>query len=217
MALYPSGRGVCTSPLAVAALADDDRAVEICNAPVTISDADAELPLTSTASGKSGSIGSDSVRYTRRESSVRPLVLTTSVPFGTNHAQYLHGFLHDAAAVAAVIEDQPLQLALRTQSFDGCPHILVATFGEIAVADVPDAFVHPSRVGYARNGDPFALQSDGLGAARQVFDGHPDLAARVSLEARADLLGGEALGIFAVDGEDLVADLSPARSAGDPL
>ena len=55
-----------------------------CNAPVTISDADAELPLMSTASGKSGSIGSDSVRYTRRESSVRPLVLTTSVPFGTN-------------------------------------------------------------------------------------------------------------------------------------
>ena len=43
-----------------------------CNAPVTISDADAELPLMSTASGKSGSIGSDSVRYTRRESSVRP-------------------------------------------------------------------------------------------------------------------------------------------------
>ena len=85
------------------------------------------------------------------------------------------------------------------------------------MADVPDAFAHPSRVGYARNGDPFALQGDGLGGGRHMKNGHPDLAARVSLEARADLLGGEALGIFAVDGEDLVADLQPGTVGGRSL
>ena len=170
-------------PFAVAALADDDRAVEIlqrsrhdlrCRCRVAV-DEHRQRQVR---------------EYRFRFGAVYPARIFRAAfgayhfgAFRDEHPQYLHGLLHDAAAVAAVIEDQPLQFALRTQPFDGCPHILVATFGEIAVADVPDAFVHPSRVGYARNGDPFALQSDGLGASRQVFDGHPDLAARVSLEA----------------------------------
>ena len=167
----------------------------------------------STASGRSGRIGSDEV----------PRILRTAFgayhlgAFGNEHAQNLDRLLHDAAAVAAVIEDQTLQFSPGAQLLDGCAHVFVTPFGEVAVTDVTDAVGHPSRVRHARNGDALALQGNGLCAAVEVLDGHLDLAARLSLEPGADLFGREAFGILAVDGEDLVADLQPGPVGGRTL
>ena len=55
----------------------------------TISAAEAVLPFTRTTSGRSGSTGSELVLNTCFESSERPLVLTTSVPLGTNMPRIL--------------------------------------------------------------------------------------------------------------------------------
>ena len=137
-------------------------------------------------------------------------------PFGDEHSQDFDRLLHDAAAVGAVVEHKPFQRLFGAQPFDGRAHLLVASFGEVAVADVADAVGDPSGVGHARNRDPFAADRRRLLRAVEVLDGHFDLAARLALETRGDQLGREAFGVLAVDREDFVADLQPGLSAGDP-
>ena len=128
---------------------------------------------------------------------------------GDEHPQNLDRLLHDAAAIRAVVENEPFQVAFPAQPFDGRTHLLVAPFCEIAVADVADPVGGPSDVGHARDGDAFAADRRRLLRAVEVFDGHPDLAPRFAFEARGDLFGGESLGVLAVDREDLVADFQP--------
>lgn len=108
-----------------------------------------------------------------------------------------------------VVEHKALQLAFAAQPLDGRTHLLVAPFGEVAVADVADAVGHPSGVGHARDGDPLAADRDALARAVEVFDRHLHRRARLALEPLGDLFGREAPGILAVDGDDLVADLEP--------
>ena len=203
--------------LAVAALADDHRAVEV------LQGAGHDLRRRcriAVDEHRQRQVGEDRLR---RGAVNLPRIFRAAFgayhfgAFGNEHAQNLDRLLHDAASVAAVIEDQTLQLSLGAQLFDGCAHVFVTPFGEVAVTDVTDAVGHPARVRHARNGDALALQGDGLGAAVEVLDGHLDLAARFPLEPGADLLGRKALGILAVDGEDLVADLQPGPVGGEPL
>ena len=104
-------------------------------------------------------------------------------PLGDEHPQDFDCLLHDAAAVGAVVEYEAFEFILGAQLFDGAAHLLVASFGEVAVADVADAVGNPSDVGNARNGDPFAADHGSLLRAVEVFDGHPDLTARLALEA----------------------------------
>ena len=126
----------------------------------------------------------------------------------------LHRLLQDAAAVVAVVENQPLQLALAAQLLDGAAHLVVAPFGEVAVLDVADARLDPSGVGNPRDGDPLALQGQGLLlVGEQMADG--DLYGRVgvALQAVAHLRVRPPLGRLAVDSHDPVAD-ADARPVG---
>ena len=204
-------------PLAVAALADDHRTVEV------LQGAGHDLRRRcriAVDEHRQRQVGEDRLR---RGAVNLPRILRTAFgayhlgAFGNEHAQNLDRLLHDAAAVAAVIEDQTLQFSPGAQLLDGCAHVFVTPFGKVAVTDVTDAVGHPAGVRHARNGDALALQGDGLGAAVEVLDGHLDLAARLPLEPGADLLGRKAFGVLAVDGEDLVADLQPGPVGGRTL
>ena len=195
-------------PLAETLLSDEHRAVEV-------------LQRTRYNLGGRGRVAVDEHRQRQlRKDGLRlravALLLGAAVrgdhlgPLGDEHRENLHRLLHDAAAVAAVVEHQPPQVALRTQPFDGRAHLLVAPVGEVAVLDVANRVVEPAGVGDGRDGNPLAAERHLLAAAvEQPLDGDPYRRAGGALEPCAHLVGGEAAGILAVDGHNAVADFQP--------
>ncbi len=80
--------------------------------------------------------------------------------------------------------------------------------------DVADAVGHISRPRHARYGDAFAAQRESVAArVERVLDHQPYIRIGVAFKACADLLGGKARGILAVDRDDPVADAYP-RAVG---
>ena len=195
-------------PLAVAPLADEHRAVEVLERPGDDLRRGGRIAV---HQHREGHLREDRLR-------LGAVLLLLGAPpgrehhgtLGHEHREDLHGLLEDAAAVRAVVEDQPPQLAFAAQPLDGRAHLLVATLGEVAVADVADAVGHPSGVGYPGDRDALAAQRNGLLRAVEVLDGDLHAAPRLALEQCRDLLGRKAPGRFPVDREDAVADLQPA-------
>ena len=127
---------------------------------------------------------------------------------GQEHRQNLDRLLHDAATIATVVEHQTTQTTRLAHCHQFATQIGSATLVEVAVRDVTDRVVQPTRIGHARNGNSLAAQGQRHHAVvDQSRHLQTDLGSGVAFQAIAHLLGGHTLGRFAVDLDDAVADL----------
>ena len=133
---------------------------------------------------------------------------------GQEHRQNLDSLLHNAAAIATIVEHQTAQTTRLAQSHQLAAQIGSAALAEIVMGDVADRVVQPTCIGNARNRDSFAGQRQ---IHHTVIDQACNLQAHlrtgVAFQAAADLIDRHTLGRLAVDLDDAVANLD-ARTVG---